>query len=569
MKKILLITLSILVISGLVFTGGYFILTARDTIAFEDMEYLITEQESQDLIDLIISSTEQVKTAKNFRAIKKTEDALSKATSNYTTKYSVLNIKTYQDTSDDELTKLLETVSDTLNEMSNLLTNYNKAILEGEFKDDYKEWVGDFIYEKIENEITLNSDSAVPLKQQKDRLGIEYNNLIVDISTEHEGVSYTAEDIANSVTDPELYHILINKLYADNADVFSEIYLDMIDFDTQIAQTLGFESAAEMHYLSMERDYTPQDSFEYFDNVKKYIVPLYHQIGDYTGLSSIMPQEMPVTLAAFENSLSQINREMSACFDFVEKYDLMDIEARENKNPLVGFTQTLTEHDAFFVYMSWDDTFSSTSTLIHEFGHAFENYSLFNRNSYSSNIDVAESFSQGLEFLFHEFYDEFIPTEYVEVMQLSNLAGTLVNSIIFQAMLEEFQLTVYSNPDITNDDLAKLYHNLMLDYGIAVDDGQTTHDYSWYRISHLFDAPFYTISYCTSASVALELWALSQDDWDAALDKYMDLIQTDHNQDFLDILEQNEMSNPFTEESFLNIVDMFEQEFDLAEDNAA
>ena len=80
-----------------------------------------------------------------------------------------------------------------------------------------------------------------------------------------------------------------------------------------------------------------------------------------------------------------------------------------------------------------------------------------------------------------------------------------------------------AHPDMTREDINKLYCNLAREYGKAVNDQDIQELYSWVDITHLFMQPCYYLGYGTSAFTSLDLFALAGEDREAAVDKYLEL----------------------------------------------
>lgn len=88
-------------------------------------------------------------------------------------------------------------------------------------------------------------------------------------------------------------------------------------------------------------------------------------------------------------------------------------------------------------------------------------------------------------------------------------------------MLDKFLQEVYTTPNLTLEQVNRIYHDVSERYGQWMFDD--TYCYSWISVSHDFYAPFYYLSYATSALASLELLARSVEDYDAALYVYLRL----------------------------------------------
>ncbi len=89
-------------------------------------------------------------------------------------------------------------------------------------------------------------------------------------------------------------------------------------------------------------------------------------------------------------------------------------------------------------------------------------------------------------------------------------------------MHDEFQTAVYQNPDMTLEEINRLFKDISERYGYAYGPDETE-SYIWVDIAHTFRSPMYYIGYATSALSALDLWLWFLEDRDAAVETYMDL----------------------------------------------
>lgn len=536
------------------FTGCGISDSRRGETPFSEMDYTITESDVESLKTIITNTTNEILNTTFFLKFYIMEIKLNQKLSDFYTRANVLEINRYLHSDDEELTRQLEWVSEEKVEIQNLVTEHNKAITESAFADDYKELVGDYAYEQMEIANRLRSDAVLELQKERSGISVKYNDYIANMTVDINGKTYTEDDLADLPYSD--YVTALNKLYTDNAPQVTEMYNQLIQCDIKIAELLDFNDPIEMHYVEYSRDYTPEDSEDFFKTVKNDVVPLYDEIQDYMYVEDDVPQKRKETLATFEEVLGSLSDDrLLECYKYMSQYELIDSKASSSKQTGVGFTTLLSAYDSPFIYLCWENNFNSTSTLIHEFGHAFNYYEGFNRGTYEYSIDISEIFSQGLEVLMFPYYKEFTDKATAEELKKSQIAGMVVNSIIFQSMLEEFQFTAYrSGGNMTSDEYADLYVDLLIDYGL-LPEGEYPGNSRWIIITHFFDAPFYTISYCTSACAALEIWSMSLDDWDKAFDTYIYLIDEDHEKDFVKFIDDAGLSSPFKKKTIEKICD--------------
>ena len=98
----------------------------------------------------------------------------------------------------------------------------------------------------------------------------------------------------------------------------------------------------------------------------------------------------------------------------------------------------------------------------------------------------------------------------------------MAQNTIQAALISELEIQIYQNPNLSLEDINKLYLNLSRKYGIYY-DSRVTELYSWVDISHIFTSPCYYIGYSTSAFTSLDLLTLSEENRHEAVEKYMEL----------------------------------------------
>ena len=183
-------------------------------------------------------------------------------------------------------------------------------------------------------------------------------------------------------------------------------------------------------------------------------------------------------------------------------------------------------------------------TVWHEFGHFVDNYT-----NYGLGIsnDSAEMFSQGMEYMLLEHIDdEELAAELTRFKMLDALY-----LYVSQLSFNEFEERVYelSDAELTVENVNSVYAEVAAEYGYADDYDADLLPYLWIDISHLFEQPFYVISYCVSDSAAFELYNLELDSPGSGLEAYLDLVDVSDEYGFLELLEGAPLPSPSTAET--------------------
>lgn len=352
----------------------------------------------------------------------------------------------------------------------------------------------------------------------------------------------TDEELAASARESELvrdYYLLPQ----DEAfpDAAAEIYLQLADLRREEAKRAGYDSFADYAYDSLyARDYTPRDMQRLSKVVKERIVPLYLQLE----LASMryrskwgagVPSDTEI-LDAIEEHLPHISPELSEAMTYLREHELYCI-GDDDEMLDMGFTVNLPTYRSAFLFNKVSSPLSAYESTVHEFGHFNAAYHDPTPSLYLySALDVSEVQSQALELLFLPCLQDILAGDdaeqrtLVELLVLSEILTSVVDGFLYN----EFEQTVYETENMTVSDLHALETRLNHEYGL---DELYGTDVFWPYISHLFEQPFYYISYAASALPALDIWQMALTDRDAAVDAYLRVSAAGTEEWFLDVLE--------------------------------
>ena len=379
-------------------------------------------------------------------------------------------------------------------------------------------------YEEIteeEKELYLKQNS---LEQEYEQAAQE------DYVFEYDGEEWTfARLLDESITlDRDSYIDIYQGLYQAKNSVLGEIYLELVQLRTEQAKLKEYESYAEYAYdARYVRDYSLKDVKELFAEIKKSVVPAFEDLQEiYYSMDFSPIYDLPETtaqerLAKVRMYLDEVDPELTEAFDYMETYQLYDMDLAEGKAD-TGFTIKLPYYNDAFIFDSPYNYYYDYTTAIHEFGHY--NYMFHNMEDIlleQNNIDLCEIHSQGLEMLYYEYHDEILDGDAGDLFQFIEVYQMAQNTVQ-SALISEFEIQIYENPNMTLEDMNKLYLNLSRKYGIYYDQ-RMTEIYSWVDISHIFSSPCYYIGYATSAFSSLDLLTLSERNRHEAVERYMEL----------------------------------------------
>ena len=392
--------------------------------------------------------------------------------------------------------------------MQKVLRGPKGSVLRSQLKEEWIDWIETYVEESDELE----------------DLYIEENSLVQEY--------YSAIAEAESSTDnDDEYYEMVNRLCGP-------IFLDLVQVRDEIAEWNGFDNYYEYAFYSYGRDYDPEDIETLSEAAKKELVPLFYEIYEtwwelpYPEKAEDFYDEEEI-LEILEPYIGRIHPALTEAYDYLRANRTYDIEWSEKK-AATGYTDNLPAFHAAFIFNSPYDTYQDYSDLVHEFGHYNAAFHDPTPAIYMTSVlDVAEIHSQALELLITRYADE-LYGEDAPFMTI-DVIFRMINSVLAGCMYDEFQKTVYENPDMTLDEIDDLAEELCYDYGM---DGSGYERYDWMDVSHNFDMPCYYVSYATSAISALDIWRDSLEDWDGAVDRYMQVTALPSDTCYLDAMAQ-------------------------------
>ena len=402
----------------------------------------------------------------------------------------------------------------------------------------------------------LNSPEIQEDLSAEQKLVSDYDTLLTTFVAEDGGKTYTMDDIVGiASTDYDEYFRLFTEYYGQLNKKAGEIYLKLLKIRSTIADKLHYETFADYRYEGYGRDYTREDIQELQQAVKEHIVPLYKTAVIRQNLMSPSSDKNLDSIALstfmnrFDGVLGDFSDKIQNSFRFMLRNGFITTDVSEKKME-TSFTTFLSDYHAPFIFTQYEGKIRSAKTIIHESGH-FANFYYMQEYGWnvSDPLDIAEIDSQALELLMTHYYDRLFGN-----MAASERKDQLIDglySIISGCMEDEFQQRVYENPDMTLEEMNSMYYELAEEYGFASLYGYTGSE--WAAIPHSFQSPMYYISYAVSMIAALEIWELSEKDFDAARDVYLTILCRPANSKFRTITTENGLRDPISVEAIKSL----------------
>ena len=530
------------------------IVPSHSPLSYEDIIYERPDlNQVYDTADQLLALTEEDGTESQILSL---YDSLLSQLDHVSTMRTLASLKNSIDLSDEFYEEEMLLLETELTKMDNDMNEVTGAILDSPYSQAFTAKYGEEFVANYEFLSKLNSPEIEELVEQENKLVAEYNKLLSkEYTTTYQGKTVTINDL--DFDDPDVatpYY----EIYAKKNQACAPIYQQLVQIRVQIAKTLGYDSYTDYAYDCLGRDFTKEDATRFSQLAKEYITPvsldLYYDYHDQIKAAEKNLPPLEEGIGHLQKALTaEFPAAMTEALDYMLEQGLYVFSDDPNSMP-AAYSSILTEYATPFLYAN-TNYYTDPSTLFHEFGHYYNFYLMGNVTWYdSTNLDLAEIHSQGLELLMFDYYEEIYGKEKAEILQIRMLSD-LLDTILMGCCEDAFQQAVFEDPDMTIDEMNLLHGQLYQEYlGYPV-------YYEWVDIHHHFETPFYYISYATSAASAFEIWELSQENRQDALAAYRSITQNTVNSGYREPLKRAGMSDPFTTDMVKDLAEAVREKF--------
>lgn len=451
------------------------------------------------------------------------------------------------------------------------IVEFKKALLDSKFKDQLKEKLGEYLFQKYENDLLTFKPEIVEDLIEESKLSTEYQKLLASCQMDWDGEKLNLTQLGKYTQDKDRNvrkkaTELVAQFFEENTEKIDDIYDKMVKVRDNMAKKLGYKNYVELGYKRMGRvDYNADDVKNYREQIIKHIVPIAtelkerqakrvgHELKFYDeGLQFESGNAKPHgdkdwCLERAKKMYKELSPETDNFFNFMIDRELFDLDAKPGKAG-GGYCTYMPKWRSPFIFANFNGTTHDVEVLTHEAGHAFQ---VYNSRDYIPEylwpgMESAEIHSMSMEFFTWPWMELFFEDE-VEKFKFSHLQGTIL-FLPYGALIDEFQHYVYENPTATPVERRKMYRELEKKYlphrdydGIKIlEEGGF-----WFRQSHVFGMPFYYIDYTLAQVCALQFWKKDQEDHANAWADYLRLCKAGGTKPFLGLVELANLENPF------------------------
>lgn len=521
--------------------------------------------------------TEELKSAENYDGARKAFVEFDAVKRKVGTQGTLASVRHSIDTRDEfyEAEKKFWNVASP--ELDEYFQNWTMALLESKFRTQFEEEFGNIVFINAEIDLKAFSPEIIPELQKENDLVQEYQKLIASAQIPFEGGIYTISQLAPFKNDADDACRLAawkadGSWYKEHQAQLDEIYDKLTHLRDTMGKKLGYDGFTQLGYYRMGRNcYTKDDVEKFREAVRKYLVPVADSI--YREQAKRLGKEYPMSFAdnalmfrsgnpkpcgtpeeilqAGKKFYDELSPETSKFFRAMLDGELLDVLSTEGKEG-GGYCTSLYDYNMPFIFANFNGTSSDVETVTHEAGHAFADWYNIKRipvDTVWPSMEGCEVHSMSMEFFAWRNAEDFFGKDTRKFLY-SHLAGSLT-FIPYGTMVDHFQHIVYENPDMTprerHDTWKKLLGIYMPWMKLDGDIPFYSEGEGWQRQSHIYTVPFYYIDYCLAQTVALEFWAMIQEDPDNAWKHYIAYTEQGGSRVFTELLKNAGLESPFDE----------------------
>lgn len=540
---------------------------------FSEMKY--ERPDLQSVKDELKGLTARLKTAESYDEAKKVFLENEKFTKHVATMQTLSSIRHSVDTRDKFYDEEERFWNSALPELQEYMQEWTLALLGSPFRTDFEREYGDVMFINAEMDLKTFSPEVIPELQKENDLVQEYEKLLASAQIVFNGKTYTLSQLAPFKTDAddEIRHgawEAEGEWYVKNGAELDRLYDELTHLRDTIGKKLGYGGYTPLGYYRMCRNsYTKEDVAAFSDAVVKYLVPVADRIYrerakmlgvaypmSYADASLVFRSGNPRPVGTPEDILNagkkfydELSDETGKFFRMMLDNELLDVLSTEGKRA-GGYCTTLYDYEEPFIFANFNGTADDVETVTHEAGHAFADW--YNRKRVPMStiwptLEGCEVHSMSMEFFAWNWSESFFGKD-TDKFKYSHLSGSLT-FIPYGTLVDRFQHAVYEKPDMTPDERHKAWRELQRVYmpWLRLDgeipfysDGK-----AWQRQHHIYSSPFYYIDYCLAQTVALQFWAMLQENIGNAWSHYMAYTEQGGSRVFTELLKHAGLKSPF------------------------
>lgn len=467
--------------------------------------------------------------------------------------------------------------ADLLNELRPKITSLEVALkrkfLASPLRAQLERELGDYLFARWETEVTAFDPVVEPFAVKEAKLQDEYTALLAQAVFEFRGEHLNLPQMGKFSEHPdrEIRREAATAkwdFFSRNREQLDRIYDALAAVRNETAHELEYHNFIELGYRRLTRtDYGPTEVARYREEIVREIVPLAqritHQQARDLGVDELMlwdehifdkagapkpPQDYDRLLDAGREAFAGLGPEIGGFAELMMDRDLLDLRSRDRKAG-GGFCTSFPMYGLPYIFANFNGTTHDVNVLVHEMGHAFQNYSsraLPISDYLWPTYEACEVHSMSMEFFTWPQLERFFGPD-AQRYRLQHLKSSIL-FLPYGAAVDHFQHFVYEHPDATPEERNAFWKQLEATYLPWRRYGGIEHlerGGYWQMQRHIYQMPFYYIDYTLALCCALQFWVKSLDDYDRALADYRDLCARGGQLPFQSLVRSAGLRSPF------------------------
>ena len=314
----------------------------------------------------------------------------------------------------------------------------------------------------------------------------------------------------------------------------AQVFVELVALRQEIADYAGYADYPSFAYdFYHYRDYTPEQSAAYLEEICRELVPLYYEVeasgGPVGGEKLCKEAEVYAYVKSCAKNMGSTIYNAFKLMDEAELYDLTYSEKKYDGS----FELYLTDYAVPYVFVNPSATQWDKLTFVHEFGHFCNDYAT---GGIIGGVDVAEVFSQGMEYLSLCYAENGGNLEQIKMVDSLRI-------FVEQAAYALFEQRVYEleGDELTAQNVYALYEEVGTAFGFDAWDWDSR---DFVLIGHFYTDPMYIISYVVSNDAAFQLYQMELEEKGAGLELYEKELTSGETY-FLAFLKEAGLESPF------------------------
>ncbi|RRD93836.1 M3 family oligoendopeptidase [Clostridiales bacterium COT073_COT-073] len=519
----------------------------------------------------------EIKAADSFAAVYTAVLEIDSLTEHYKTAANLCEIRNTMDTNDSKYKQETEFWAEISPLFEELQNQFYEQLLQSKYQPELEKYLGAEFFRRIKMMKSEFSEEILALMQEENQYSMDYTNLTANLSVMIDGqprpLSYLAKQAADG--DRQVRSDCNRRLeecWSAIGHELDQIFDRLVQVRHQIAQKSGYQSYTDLSYQRRGRtSYGKSQVATLRQAIKQQIVPilqqlyekqsqeqkldiLYHYDEDFSGVK-LTPREDIVE--AFIPVYRELSPETDIYYQDLMEAGFYDVDLRPGK--IMGaYCNMLGRYRLPFIFETYNATFGAVKTFAHETGHGFHAY--LNRGEpiqflQECSADLAEIHSMAMEFLIWPYLQYIIPPAQMDNYKLQHLKTALA-FIPYGCAVDEFQETIYDQPDLSAQERLSLWQRLEREYlpwRHYENDIFFARGRFWQKQTHIYKWPFYYIDYVLAQICAFQVHYQAQEDPAAGWQNYRKILKESAYHSFLDTITRAGLQSPFADETITQL----------------